>query len=78
MNKEQLDKDLHTIASEIEGFLLSGKATAVGAVIVTDDGQAHIRFRYIPGGRLILLAGLNLMNADLIKLIQDDVGGKHV
>lgn len=75
MNKEQLDKELHVIASEIEGFLLSGKVKAVGAIIVTEDGQIHTRVRYIPGGRIPLLAGSTLLQQDIARQIQHDEKG---
>lgn len=67
--KSQLDEQLHIIASEIEGFLLSGKVTAVAAIIVTNDGTVHTRLRYIPGGKLPLLAGTVLLQRDITDTI---------
>lgn len=75
MNKEQLDKELHIIASEIEGFMLSGKVKAVAAVVITEDNFAHSRIRFIEGGRLTLLAGVTLLQSDLINMIQGDEKG---
>lgn len=77
MNKEQLDKDLHTIASEIEGLMLSGKVVALAAIVVTDDGLYHTRIRHLAGGRMSLLAGSTLMQNNILNMIQNDVGGKN-
>lgn len=75
--KDELDKELHNIAGEIEGFLLSGKVRAVAAVICTEDGVAHTRVRYISNGRLPLVAGITLMQHDVIADIQRDPEGKR-
>ena len=75
--KDELDKDLHNIASEIEGFLLSGKVRAVAAIICTEDGFAHTRVRYLENGRMPLLAGITLMQHDVVTDIQRDPNGKN-
>lgn len=77
MNKEQLDRDLHTIAAEIEGLMLSGKVIAVAAIVVTDDGLYHTRVRHLSGGRMALLAGSALMQNNILNMIQNDVDGKN-
>lgn len=78
MNKEQLDKDLHIIASEIEGLMLSGKVRGIAAIVVTDDGLTHTRVRFIPNGRMPLLAGTVLLQSDIVDMIREDAGGKNV
>ena len=75
--KEELDKELHHIAGEIEGFLLSGKVRAVAAIICTEDGFAHTRIRYIENGRMPLLAGITLMQHHVVADIERDPGGKN-
>lgn len=77
LNKEELDKDLHTIASEIEGLMLSGKVRAIAAIVVTDDGMLHTRVRHISNGRIPLLAGVTLMQHDIALLIRSNVDGKN-
>lgn len=75
-NKEQLDKDLHIIASEIEGLMLSGKVKSIAAIVCTDDGLFHTRIRFIENGRMPLLAGVTLLQNDVLQIIQSDVEGK--
>lgn len=75
-NAPELDKELEEIAAEIEGFLLSKNVRAVAAIIVTEDGTAHTRMRYIPGGRMTLLGGVALLQHDLVHMIQNDEHGK--
>lgn len=71
MDKKQLDQDdLHIIASEIEGLMLSGKVRAVAAVVYTDDGMYHTRLRYIDDGRMQLLAGVTLLQRDVLDTIK--------
>jgi hypothetical protein len=69
-NKAELDRQLHEIASEIEGFLLSGDVLAVAAVIVKGDGSLTTRLRYLPGGKLPMLAGMTLVQAQAVKIIE--------
>lgn len=76
MNKEQLDKELHVIASEIEGLMLSGKVKAIAAIVYTDDGLFHTRIRFIEKGRMPLLAGVTLLQADVLEMIRDNVKGE--
>lgn len=73
---KEFDKELHDITSEIEGFLLSGKVKAVAAIVVMDDGTSHTRIRFTENGRMYLLAGITLLKADLIEIIQNDPEGK--
>lgn len=77
MNKEQLDKDLHIIASEIEGLMLSGKVKAVAAIVITDDSLTHTRLRHLDGSRMSLLAGITLMQHDLALMIRANEDGKN-
>jgi hypothetical protein len=44
-------------------------------VVVRKDGSVKSYSGYLPGGRLILLAGLSLATSDLIKAIQDTPDG---
>lgn len=68
------DIELEKIASEIEGFLLSGKTVSIAAIICTDDGDLHTRMRYIEGGKIPLLAGVSLLQRDVI----ESVGPKNI
>lgn len=67
----ELDKELEKIAAEIEGFLLSNKTKAIGAVIITDDGYIHTRFRFIEGGKIPLVAGVSILQRNILEYIKD-------
>lgn len=70
ITKQDFDKELETIASEIEGFLLSGKTVSIAAIICTNDGDLHTRMRYIEGGKIPLMAGVSLLHRDVIDSIK--------
>lgn len=63
------DRELEKIVAEIEGFLLSGKTVSVAAVICTSDGDLHTRMRYIEGGKVPLIAGVTLLQRDVIETV---------
>lgn len=68
-DRQDFDRQLEAIASEIEGFLLSGKAVSIAAVICTSDGDLHTRMRYIEGGKIPLIAGVTLLQRDVIDTV---------
>lgn len=71
MEREELDKELFAIASEIEALLLSGGVLGVCAIVVTADGNVSQRLRYIKDGKFPLLAGVTLAHHSLVELIKE-------
>ncbi len=70
ISKQKFDHDLEKIAAEIEGFLLSGRTVAIAAIICTVDGDLHTRLRYINGGKIPLIAGVSLLQRDVIETVE--------
>lgn len=76
VSRPELDRNLETIASEIEGFLLSGGVIGVFAVVVMKDGDVISRQCYIQGGKFPLIAGVALAESDLLAQAKCPIHGQ--
>ena len=68
---EGLDPDMAAIADEIEGMVISGEVLALAAVVVTRNGEVTLKSRYIPGGSLSLVAGIDLLHRNILDSIRE-------
>lgn len=64
--------EVETLAAEVEGLVATSGALALAYVIVDRDGGVRLRQAFIPGGRLALLAGLDLSKDQLKDMIKLD------
>lgn len=68
ITQEEHDRELQSVADELEGMVMNGEVKALAIIIVRKNGDLATRIRYLKDGKFPIIAGMSLVQHQLLHM----------